>query len=74
MMTVSVEILIAIGCVLFGFVIGRLSKARSHGVFLVDDSEDAEAKWTLRLFVDPDDLPSGKNAHFKVIHKTEGDV
>ena len=38
----------------------------------MDDSENAERRWTLRLFVDPDDLPNGKNAIFKVIHETKG--
>lgn len=66
--------LIAIVSLCVGVLIGRASKCKQHGIFVMDDSEDAEAKWTLRLFVDPNDLPSGKNAHFKVIHKAEGDV
>ena len=48
-----------------GIFIGRMSKYKQHGIFVVDDSENAETRWTLRLFVDPDDLPNGKNAHFK---------
>lgn len=71
-MTTPVVLLIAIVAMIFGFVIGRISKGKQHGVFVLDDSEEADAKWTLRLFVDPDDLPNGKNAHFKVIHKTQG--
>lgn len=66
--------LITIVSLCVGVLIGRVSKCKQHGIFVMDDSEDAEAKWTLRLFVDPNDLPSGKNAHFKVIHKAEGDV
>lgn len=71
-MTTPVVLLIAIVAMIFGFVIGRISKGKQHGVFVLDDSEEADARWTLRLFVDPDDLPNGKNAHFKVIHKTQG--
>lgn len=55
-----------------GILIGRMSKYKQHGVFVMDDSENAETRWTLRLFVDPDDLPNGKNAIFKVIHETKG--
>ena len=54
-----------------GIFIGRMSKCKQHGIFVVDDSENAETRWTLRLFVDPDDLPNGKNAHFKVIHENQ---
>lgn len=44
---------------------------KRHGDFIIDDSKDAEIEWTLRLLVDPSDLPNGKNAHFKVIHETQ---
>lgn len=70
----QITIIFAVAGLIVGFILGRISKSKPHGIFVLDDSEDAEAKWTLRLFVDPDDLPSGKNAHFKVIHKAEGDV
>lgn len=69
---ISQIIIIFAGAVfIIGFVLGRISKSKQHGVFVLDDSEDAEVRWTLRLFVDPDDLPNGKNAHFKVIHETQ---
>jgi hypothetical protein len=64
--------LIAIVSLCLGILIGRMSKCKQHGIFIVDDSENAETRWTLRLFVDPDDIPNGKNAHFKVIHETKG--
>ena len=64
--------LIAFVSLCVGILIGRMSKYKQHGVFVVDDSENAETRWTLRLFVDPDDLPNGKNANFKVIHETKG--
>ena len=64
--------LIAFGSLCVGILIGRMSKYKQHGIFVVDDSENAETRWTLRLFVDPDDLPNGKNANFKVIHETKG--
>ena len=54
-----------------GILIGRISTYKQHGVFVIDDSENAETRWTLRLFVDPDNLPNGKNVHFKVIHETQ---
>lgn len=63
--------LVAIVSLCIGVLIGRISKSKQHGVFVMDDSENAEARWTLRLFVDPDDLPNGKNAHFKVVHETQ---
>lgn len=63
--------LIAIVSLCIGIFIGRLSKNKHHGIFVIDDSENAEAKWTLRLFVDPNDIPIGKNANFKVIHKSK---
>ena len=65
-------VLIAFGSLCVGILIGRISKCKQHGVFVMDDSENAERRWTLRLFVDPDDLPNGKNAIFKVIHETKG--
>lgn len=65
-------VLIAFVSLCVGIFIGRMSKYKQHGIFVVDDSESAETRWTLRLFVDPDDLPNGKNAHFKVIHETKG--
>ena len=64
--------LIAFVSLCVGILIGRMSKYKQHGIFIVDDSENAETRWTLRLFVDPDDLPNGKNANFKVIHETKG--
>ena len=63
--------LIAIMSLCLGILLGRMSKYKQHGIFVVDDSENAETRWTLRLFVDPDDLPNGKNAHFKVIHENQ---
>lgn len=71
MMTTPVVFLIIIAAMIFGFVVGRISKGKQHGVFVLDDSDDADARWTLQLFVDPDDLPNGKNAHFKVIHENQ---
>ena len=65
-------VLIAFGSLCVGILIGRISKCKQHGIFVMDDSENAERRWTLRLFVDPDDLPNGKNAIFKVIHETKG--
>ena len=65
-------VLIAFASLCVGIFIGRISKYKQHGVFIMNDSENAETRWTLRLFVDPDDLPNGKNAHFKVIHETQG--
>ena len=65
-------VLIAFGSLCVGIFIGKISKCKQHGVFVMDDSENAERRWTLRLFVDPDDLPNGKNAIFKVIHETKG--
>lgn len=65
-------VLIAFVSLCAGILIGRMSKCKQHGIFVVDDSENAEARWTLRLFVDPDNLPNGKNANFKVIHETKG--
>lgn len=65
-------VLIAFVSLCIGILIGRISKYKQHGIFVVDDSENAETRWTLRLFVDPDDLPNGKNANFKVIHETKG--
>ena len=65
-------VLIAFVSLCVGILIGRISKCKQHGVFVMDDSENAERRWTLRLFVDPDDLPNGKNAIFKVIHETKG--
>nr|DAF83624.1 MAG TPA: hypothetical protein [Caudoviricetes sp.] len=65
-------VLIAFGSLCVGILIGRISKCKQHGVFVMDDSENGERRWTLRLFVDPDDLPNGKNAIFKVIHETKG--
>lgn len=67
-------VLIAFVSLYVGIFIGRMSKYKQHGVFIMNDSENAETRWTLRLFVDPDDLPNGKNAHFKVIHETKGVV
>lgn len=64
--------LIAFVSLCFGILIGRMSKYKQHGIFIVDDSENAETRWTLRLLVDPDDIPNGKNAHFKVIHENKG--
>ena len=63
--------LIAFVSLCVGILIGRMSKYKQHGIFIVDDSENAETRWTLRLFVNPDDLPNGKNAIFKVIHETQ---
>lgn len=65
-------VLIAFVSLCVGILIGRMSKYKQHGIFVVDDSENAETRWTLRLFVDPDNLPNGKNAIFKVIHETKG--
>ena len=65
-------VLIAFVSLCVGILIGRMTKYKQHGVFIVDDSENTETRWTLRLFVDPDDLPNGKNANFKVIHETKG--
>ena len=65
-------VLIAFGSLCVGIFIGRMSKYKQHGIFVVDDSENAETRWTLRLFVDPDDLPNGKNANLKVIHEAKG--
>nr|DAF70201.1 MAG TPA: hypothetical protein [Caudoviricetes sp.] len=65
-------VLIAFVSLCVGILIGRMTKYKQHGVFIVDDSENAETRWTLRLFVNPDDLPNGKNANFKVIHETKG--
>ena len=65
-------VLIAFVSLCVGILVGRMSKYKRHGIFIVDDSENAETRWTLRLFVDPDDLPNGKNANFKVIHETKG--
>lgn len=70
-MITQIIIISAVVGLLFGFILGRISKVKQHGIFVLDDSEDAEARWTLKLFVDPDDLPNGKNAHFKVIHKSQ---
>lgn len=70
-MITQIIIISAVVGLLFGFILGRISKTKQHGIFVLDDSEDAEARWTLKLFVDPDDLPNGKNAHFKVIHKSQ---
>lgn len=70
-MITQITIVFAMTGLLIGFILGRVSKTKQHGVFVLDDSEDAEEKWTLRLFVDPNDLPNGKNAHFKVIHETQ---
>lgn len=67
----QIAIIFAVAGLIIGFVLGRVSKSKQHGIFVLDDSEDAEARWTLRLFVDPDDLPNGKNAHFKVIHEAQ---
>ena len=65
-------VLIAFVSLCVGILIGRMSKYKQHGIFVMDDSENAETRWTLRLFVDPDDLPNRKNAHFKGIHETKG--
>ena len=65
-------VLIAFVSLCVGILIGRISKCKQHGVFVMNDSENAETRWTLRLFVDPDDLPNGKNAIFKVVHETKG--
>ena len=65
-------VLIAFVSLCVGILIGRMTKYKQHGVFIMNDSENAETRWTLRLFVDPDDLPNGKNAIFKVIHETKG--
>lgn len=65
-------VLIAFASLCVGILIGRMSKYKQHGIFIVDDSEKAETRLTIRLFVDPDDLPNGKNAVFKVIHETKG--
>lgn len=70
-MNVLSYILIAFVSLCVGVIIGRISKYKQHGIFVMDDSENAETRWTLRLLVDPDDLPNGKNAHFKVVHKTQ---
>ena len=64
-------VLIAFVSLCVGILIGRMSKYKQHGIFVMDDSENAETRWTLGLFVDPDDLPNGKNAHFKVIHENQ---
>ena len=65
-------VLIAFVSLCVGIFIGRMSKCKPHGIFVMDDSENAETRWTLRLFVDPDDQKKRKNAHFKVIHETKG--
>ena len=65
-------VLIAFVSLCVGILIGRMSKYKQHGVFIMNDSENAETRWTLRLFVDPDNLPNGKNAYFKVVHETKG--
>ena len=70
-MNILSYILIAFVSLCVGILIGRMSKYKQHGVFVMDDSENAETRWTLRLFVDPDDLPNEKNAHFKVVHKAQ---
>ena len=64
-------VLIAFVSMCVGILIGRISKYKQHGIFVMDNSEDAEIRSTLRLFVDPEDLPNGKNAHFKVINETQ---
>ena len=71
-MDILLYVLIAFVSLCVGIFIGRMSKCKPHGIFVMDDSENAETRWTLRLFVDPDDLPNGKNAHFKMIHETKG--
>ena len=71
-MNILSYVLIAFVSLCVGILIGRMSKYKQHGIFIVDDSENAETRWTLRLFVDPDDIPNEKNAHFKVIHETQG--
>ena len=70
-MNILSYVLIAFVSLWVGVFIGRMLKYKQHGIFIVDDSENAETRWTLRLFVDPDDLPNGKNAIFKVIHETQ---
>lgn len=70
-MNILSYVLIAFVSLCIGILLGRISKSKQHGVFVMDDSENAEARWTLRLFVDPNDLPNGKNALFKVIHETQ---
>lgn len=70
-MSILSYILIAFVSLCVGILIGRMSKYKQHGVFIMNDSENAETRWTLRLFVNPDDLPNGKNAHFKVVHETQ---
>lgn len=70
-MNILVYILIIIASLCLGILIGRLPMIKRHGDFIIDDSKDAEIEWTLRLLVDPSDLPNGKNAHFKVIHETQ---
>lgn len=64
-------ILIAFVSLCIGILIGRIPKYKQHGIFVIDDSENAETRWTLRLLVDPNDLPNGKNAHFKVAHESQ---
>lgn len=71
-MDILLYVLVSFVSLCAGILIGRMSKYKQHGVFVMDDSENAETRWTLRLFVDPDDLPNGKNAIFKVIHETKG--
>ena len=71
-MNILSYVLIAFVSLCVGIFIGRMTKYKQHGVFIMNDSENAETRWTLRLFVDPDDLPNGKNANFKVIHETKG--
>lgn len=70
-MNILSYVLIAFVSLCVGIFIGRMSKYKRHGIFIINDSENAETRWTLRLLVNPDDLPNGKNAHFKVVHETQ---
>lgn len=66
------SIIFTIVGLIIGFVLGRISKIKEHGIFIIDNSENAEVKWTLRLFVDPNDIPNGDSIYFKVIHDNQG--
>lgn len=70
-MNILSYILIAFVSLWVGVFIGRMPKYKQHGIFIINDSENAETRWTLRLLVNPDDLPNGKNAHFKVVHEAQ---
>lgn len=67
-------LILAIVGFIIGYMLGRISRVRPDGLFILDDSDPDTTRWILDVKTDPDEIKNKKEIHLKVCKMDEEGV